>query len=149
MTTHWKKLTNPNYIGSYSLQPDEKRIVQIESVAKQMVNGPDGKQEECIVASLKGEKPFILNKTNCKAIAKVAKSPYIEDWAGIKIRIYTEKVRAFGETVDALRVEPKPVQLPVMDKSHPKYDQAKAALVAGQITIEQLKKNYNINEKDF
>jgi hypothetical protein len=40
-----------------------------------------------------------------KIIAKVVDSPYIEDWIGKNIVIYSAKVKAFGEVVDALRVK--------------------------------------------
>jgi DNA-directed RNA polymerase subunit RPC12/RpoP len=49
---------------------------------------------------------MILNATNNKTIAKLLKTPYIEEWAGRKIQIYTEKVKAFGEVWDALRIRP-------------------------------------------
>ena len=51
---------------------------------------------------------MICNATNAKTITKVAGSPYIEDWKGVKIALYSEEVSAFGETVDALRVRPYP-----------------------------------------
>ena len=31
--THWKKLTNPEYLGAYAFRPGEEKIVTIESVA--------------------------------------------------------------------------------------------------------------------
>jgi DNA-directed RNA polymerase subunit RPC12/RpoP len=49
---------------------------------------------------------MILNATNNKTIAKLFKTPYIEQWTGRKIQIYTEKVKAFGEVWDALRIRP-------------------------------------------
>ena len=105
--THWKKLTNPNYLGSYAFIPGEEKIVTIESVAKEQVVGESGKTEDCIVAHLIGEKPLILNKTNCKAISKLFGTPYIEEWAGRKIVLAVQRVKAFGEEVDAVRVKPK------------------------------------------
>ena len=105
--THWKKLTNPNYLGAYAFNPGEEKIVTIESVAKEEVIGESGKTEDCIVAHLTGEKPLILNKTNCKAISKLLKTPYIEEWAGHRIVLAVQKVKAFGEEVDAVRVKPK------------------------------------------
>jgi hypothetical protein len=48
---------------------------------------------------------MIINKTNAKIITKILDTPYIEHWAGKSIIIYAAKVRAFGETVDALRVK--------------------------------------------
>lgn len=103
--THWKKLTNPNYIGAHDLQPNQEVAITIESVAKEMVKGPDGKEEMCVVAKIKGTKPMILNKTNMKIISKVLDTPYIEEWAGKRITIYSAKVKAFGDIVDALRVK--------------------------------------------
>ena len=47
---------------------------------------------------------MILNATNMKMIAKVLGSNFVEDWSGRKVWIGTEKVRAFGDVVDALRI---------------------------------------------
>lgn len=107
--THWKKLTNPNYIGAHDLQPGQELTIVIESVSNEVVKCFDGKslkEETCIVARFKGaKKPLILNKTNCKIIAKKTDTPYIEEWAGKSITIYAAKVRAFGEMVEAIRVK--------------------------------------------
>ena len=103
--THWKKLVNVNYIGAHDLQPGQEVKLTIESVAKELVKGADGKEEQCVVAKIKGTKPMILNKTNMKIITKVLDTPYIEQWAGKTIVVYAAKVKAFGEIVDALRVK--------------------------------------------
>ena len=103
--THWKKLINPDYLGAYSLDPGKDMILTIRQVNKEMVTGADGKKEECIVCYWQEEqKPMILNVTNCKMIAKLLKTPYIERWAGHRIQIGAEVVSAFGEKVEALRV---------------------------------------------
>jgi len=109
--THWKKLTNPNYIGAYDLQPNQELKITIESVTQEMVKNQDGKDESCVIAKIKGtKKPMILNKTNMKIITKVLESPYIDDWAGKSIIIYSAKIRAFGETMEALRVKNQKAQ---------------------------------------
>jgi hypothetical protein len=103
--THWKKLTNPNYIGSEILQPGQELKLTIEKVQKEQVKTAEGSQE-CIVAYFKGgQKGMIINKTNAKIITKILDTPYIEQWAGKSIIIYAAKVRAFGEMVEALRVK--------------------------------------------
>ena len=105
--THWKKLTNPDYLGSYALEPGQDLIATIKSVGNEEVTGSDGKKEICSVMHfVENVKPMILNATNNKTIAKLFKTPYIEEWAGRKIQIYTEKVKAFGEVWDALRIRP-------------------------------------------
>lgn len=104
--THWKKEFNYDFLGSYSLQPGEEKTLTIKETKKQKVKGADGKEQECFVAYfIENEKPMILNKTNCKIISKVYNTPFIENWKGIKIVIYSAPVKAFGETTDALRIK--------------------------------------------
>ena len=105
--THWKKLMNPDYLGSYALEPGQDLIVTIKSVCNEEVTGSDGKKDICsVIHFVENVKPMILNATNNKTIAKLFKTPYIEKWSGRKIQIYTEKVKAFGEIWDALRIRP-------------------------------------------
>ncbi|MGN0462956.1 MAG: hypothetical protein ACI4HZ_11010 [Ruminococcus sp.] len=106
MPTHWKKLTNPNYLGAYSIENGQDLILTIDYVKEEKVTGTDGKKDDCVVCHFKERtaKPMILNATNMKTITKLFKSPYIEDWAGKQIQIGIEKVKAFGDVVDALRV---------------------------------------------
>ena len=105
--THWRKLSNPNYIGAYSLDPGSDLILTIKNVKNELVIGTDGKKEECIVVYFSdNDKPMILNSTNAKTIAKLYKSPYIEDWSNRKIQLYVDKIKAFGELVEALRIRP-------------------------------------------
>lgn len=105
--THWKKLMNPDYLGSYALEPGQDLIVTIKSVCNEEVTGSDGKKDICsVIHFVENVKPMILNATNNKTIAKLFKTPYIEEWAGRKIQVYTEKVKAFGEIWDALRIRP-------------------------------------------
>lgn len=111
---HWKKLTNPDYIGAYALNPGQEMVLTIKSVVREKITGPDGKKEECTVAHfIEDAKPMILNSTNCKTIEKLYKTPYIEDWAGRKIQIYSASVKAFGDVVDALRIRPKIPQVAI------------------------------------
>lgn len=103
--THWKKLMHPEYLGAYALEPGQDLIVTIKSVGNEEVTGSDGKKDICsVIHFVENVKPMILNATNNKTIAKLFKTPYIEEWAGRKIQIYTEKVKAFGEIWDALRI---------------------------------------------
>lgn len=105
--THWKKNFNPNYLGSYSFEKGEIKILTINKVKMEVVEGKSGKKEECTVAYFKqNEKPMILNRTNCKAIEKAYATPYIQEWEGKDIEIYVARVQAFKEEVDGLRVKP-------------------------------------------
>ena len=113
--THWKKLSNPNYLGAYSIEDGNDLILTISAVRQEEVIGTDGKKEECIVCYFSDSpKPMILNSTNAKMIQKLLNTPYIEQWAGHKVQIGVEKVKAFGDVVEALRVRkflPKAVSI--------------------------------------
>ena len=103
--THWKKLTNPDYLGAYSLDDGKDIILTVDRVTRETVTGPEGKREECTVIHWReNQKPMIANNTNCKMIAKLTGSPFIENWSGHRLQIGISKVKAFGEVVDALRV---------------------------------------------
>ncbi len=123
--THWKSLVSNDYIGAYSLMQTGKAVdltVKIKSVVRQIVKGEGGKEDECTVAQLEGQKPMILNRTNCKTITSIYGTPFIQDWAGKTITIYVAKVKVKGEAIDALRIRdmvPQP-EKPV-DMSKPLY----------------------------
>lgn len=148
--THWKKLTNPNYIGAYSLEPGQELNVTIVKVVREIVIGVDGKKEECTVAHLKNQKPFILNATNSKAITQALGTPYIERWAGGEITIYAAKVKAFGDVVEALRVRTvaPAKKLPELTPEHAKWAGAVKAMQDGNTTIEAIKKVFAISPKN-
>ena len=103
--THWKKLTNPNYLGAYSIEDGKDLILTIDYVKEEPVIGPEGKKENCVVCHFRENcKPMILNATNMKMITKIHKTPFIENWHGKMIQVGIEKVKAFGDITDALRV---------------------------------------------
>lgn len=106
--THWKRLTNPEYLGAYSLEPGKDLTLTIKSVVREMVTGTDGKKEECtIIKFMEQVKPMICNNTNAKMIEKIYKTPYIEEWAGRAIQIYVEHgIKVGRETTDGLRIRP-------------------------------------------
>ncbi len=104
--THWKKEFNYDYLGSYSLLPNEEKTLTIKETKSVKVKNVDGKEQDCFVAYfVEPEKPMILNKTNCKMISKIYKTPFIENWRGLRIVVYSTPVKAFGEVNDALRVK--------------------------------------------
>lgn len=110
--THWKKMQNPDYLGAFSFDPGQDMILTIKSTGEETVTGPDGKKEDCMVIRFaEPVLPMICNVTNSKTIADVLKSPYVEHWVGRKIQLYVTKVKAFGETVDAVRVRPYPPKI--------------------------------------
>ncbi len=131
---HWKELMNTDYIGAYSLQPDEERVVEIVSIESKDIVGEGGKKDKKGVAHLKNEKPMILNATNNKRLAKLFGSHRVEHWVGKKftVRIEIEKDQRTKEPYEALRVKPELPKLPELTPSNPKWADAVKALRDGK-----------------
>ena len=141
--THWKVLINPEYIGAYWLIEGQDSTVTIDRVVREQVTGTGGKTEECTVAHLKGAKPFILNVTNSKSIAKLY-GPYIEDWAGKQITLYASTAKLAGETVECLRVRPtvaKRVMKPITDA---RLAAAITSIKAGEFTSQEVEARFSL-----
>lgn len=136
--THWKKLVNPDYIGVYSLPEGKDMIVTIETVVRQLVVSTNGKKEECTVAKLIGQKPFIINRTNAKTISKIYGTPYIEDWAGKTIQLFASVTKLAGDDVECLRIRP---QIPVTETA----EQMKKFVIDKCIASEAIKNNILTN----
>jgi len=126
MTTHWKQNFDYKFTGAYELQPNEEKIVTIQKTCKEEVNSTDGTKKMCLVAYFTDSpKPMVLNKTNCKTIEKMY-SPFVENWVGKKITVFSAKVKAFGETVDALRIRPTAPKAHVPDQYEAKLRACKS-----------------------
>lgn len=136
--THWKQNFDYRYTGAYELAPGEERTLTIKQVGREEVKDETGKPQTCMVAHfVEAGKPMILNKTNCKTIEKLY-GPYIEGWIGKRIIIAAAKVKAFGDTIDALRVKKS------VPQSMSKADYSKAIEVLnGCKSLEELKNVYS------
>ena len=144
--THWKRLRNPLYLGSHDFQPNEERIVTIKNVQVEKVNGTDGSVSDCTTVHLVDSKPFILNSTNAKQLAKIFDTPYIEEWAGKSFKLVIKTIRAFGETVDALRVKNEKIakQLPPLEIGSKKFAACKERYNADSTVLAQIKQVYSL-----
>ena len=101
---HWKKTTNPNYLGEWDFEEGKDIIVQVKDVVSEVIQNAQGKDEKSVMYFENGVKPLILNVTNMKAIEKATGSPYQDEWVGKKLQLYITMVAAFGETTKAVRV---------------------------------------------
>lgn len=125
--THWKKHFNYDFLGTYALEDGKDLILTIAELKDEEVTDPNGKKSTCFVAHFKEkQKPMILNRTNCKTIQKLYKTPYTELWVGKQIQVYAkEGISAFGSVTDGLRIRefiPKPVDREANKKAELKAD---------------------------
>ncbi len=144
--THWKKLTNPDYLGAYDFAQGEERIVTVKEVKRELISGTDGKKEECTVVHFSEPfKPMIMNVTNQKMISKLADSPYIEQWVGKQFKLVVVKVKAFGEVVDALRIKSEKVVKPTLVIGSANFEACKTAYKADKNKLTSIKAKYDVS----
>lgn len=105
---------NPNYLGSWDLDdaPSRELTLTIEKIVDEKVVA-DGREEICTVAywTDKLYKPMILNVTNKKTLCKLYKTKDTDKLKGKSVIIGTDKVKAFGNVYDALRIRPRVPQV--------------------------------------
>ena len=136
MKTHWKNLANYDYLGAYSLPEGVNEVVlTIADIKKERVTNTGGNSEDCIVARFVetqvGEvkvKPMVLNKTNCKIIASLYNSDFVEDWIGKKVAIYATTTKFARDVVPCLRIKK---EIPVV-KAAP----VRSCVVCGKVISE-------------
>lgn len=90
------------YLTGEMLQGKPVRLT-IKRVGFQKVTGPQGSENEIVLAFEEVEKTLILNKTNARTLARLM-GPETDDWEGTTVEFYTERINAFGSTVEAIRV---------------------------------------------
>ena len=115
---------NPNYLGSWDLDemPNREVTRTVEKIVDEKVIA-NGQAENCTVCHWtdKAFKPMILNVTNKKRICRLYKTKDTEKLKGKAVTIQTERVKAFGDIYDALRI--KPVIPPSANAILPKCEQ--------------------------
>ena len=108
LTGDFRKFMDKNYLGSWDVPEGEDLVLTIDHVARDDIKNERGSEKKLTLHFVEDYKPMILNATNSKYISQAYGSTKVEDWAGKKIAIHTEKVTAFGGTTDALRIRPYP-----------------------------------------
>lgn len=97
----------PGFLGSWDIEglPGKELILTIEKIVDEKVAG-NGQTEICTVIHWtdKNYSPMIANITNKKALCKLYKTTDTEKLKGKSVIIGVEKVKAFGDIHDALRI---------------------------------------------
>ena len=107
---HWRNEFTSNYFGSHLMPADGKDMVlTIGKVQPEDLMTTDGSKKHSLVCYWQEDQlPLVLNKTNARQIAKLLKENDYTKWTGHRIQIYVDhKVKAFGETVDGIRIRTK------------------------------------------
>jgi len=133
---------NPNYLGSWDLEelPNREITLTIDRIADEKVLDTvtgNKKVETLCYWTDKSVKPMIMNITNKKTLAKLYKTKDTEKLQGKGVIIGIEKVKAFGDIHDALRIRPRIPQ--VQNAVKPKCEQCGGDINAyGKMNAEEV-----------
>jgi len=156
--THWRKHEKSDHLGSVDL--DEiggqvtATIVKIEYKQETVA----GKKGWYRIATFKENlKPLVLNVVNSKAIQRLVKSKYIEDWnREIEVVLYVKENIKFGhDLVDGVRirsaklVEKNAKPKPKKDINAEGYASAIQAVKRKQFTADQIIAQYNLTDEEI
>ena len=100
----------PKYLGSWDLYelPGQKIKATIREIRVELVEDTKGqKKNKAVMYFVEDFKPMILNIENKKRLAKLFATKENTELAGKVIEICHEKVKAFGDIHDALRIVPR------------------------------------------
>ena len=110
MSAHWRNEFKQNFFAS-NLMPENGSdvVLTIKEVRPEELMNTDGQRKHSLVCYWAEQAlPMVLNKTNCRVIAKLLRENDYTKWGGHRIQLYVDHaVKAFGETVDGLRVRAK------------------------------------------
>lgn len=148
MKTHWRKLQNPDYIGSWDLDGKDKTVKILNVVTKE-ITGIKGTTKETVLI-LENSKPMIVNVTNQLMIQSLY-TEFIEDWKGKLITLYPTKTKVRGEKMDCLRIRkvkpksiepPKPVKAKITDE---RLESAFESIDSGSFTTKELLEKFELS----
>jgi hypothetical protein len=105
MATHWKSMTEREYIYAFDLNGRDVVVTISRVVAGELASTGGRKTKKPIVFFEGKEKGFALNSTNAKTIAGLYGN-YVEKWVGQQITIYPTTTQMGGETVECIRIRP-------------------------------------------
>lgn len=97
----------PKFLGSWDLYelPNKRITVTIRKIEEEYVDDTKGQKKKKAICYFKEDvKPMILNIENKKRLIKLFQTKDNNALIGKRIEICYEKVKAFGDIYDALRV---------------------------------------------
>jgi hypothetical protein len=135
------------YLKGEDLGGREVTVTIKEMKIEKLGAGPD-KEDKPVLYFERATKSLILNRTNALVIADLY-GPETSAWRGKRVTLYSERLRAFGKTHDAIRVKathpaetpkaapPPAPELALADDPEDMLDLDEAGVVEGVIDAEQ------------
>ena len=89
---------------------DGPTIVTIKQVYEERFPGKRGEADQLkpVLRFQEREKDMVLNRTNFQTLVEITGKSDSDHWVGAVVQLRVERVQAFGDLVDAIRIHPAP-----------------------------------------
>jgi len=146
--THVKSLTNPSYIGAWTLAVEEGvyselTVVVVKVVQTELTHKNVTKTKP--VVHLKDQLPFVLNLINRERLEVLFGSVFVERWPGRKFTLYVDTIRHRGKPTPALRVRET---YPDFNPNNRHWDSTISALKEGKTTTAAILQNVSLTAEN-
>ena len=119
MPTHWKSMTDRDYIFAFDLNGKDMTVTIARVTQGELTNAGGKKTKKPVVYFERAQKGLALNATNAKTIATLYGN-YVESWTGKQVTLYPSTTSMGGETVECVRIRPSvPKTKPTQAESQP------------------------------
>lgn len=150
---HYRTIAKSDHLGVADLEEmiekNQSLIFKIKQVKQELDVAVAGRKGDHNICYFEGNiKPWVINSTNGKVIAKLIKSPFLEDWAGTLIELFIDpNVKLMNELTGGVRVRPRipVIKKPVLTLDHLRYKEAKTAWNEGK--QDGVKKIFEISDE--
>jgi len=97
---------NSAFPSKYLKASDAEEDLQltVKSVKLELIGQGQQAEQKPVLYFEEEPKGMVLNKTNAKMLAKIAKSDDTDEWKGVKVRIIATEVEYQGDLVMSLRI---------------------------------------------
>lgn len=110
ITGNWRNHYGFRFMSSEDMEDGQEVTLTISGCTRETAINPKNKEEKTLVSLHfeETDRMLALNVTNAKAIQHMVGTPKVDRWAGVRITVYKDRVKAFGETVSCIRVKGPP-----------------------------------------
>ena len=111
LDNHWRKCFDYRFLSGEDIKYDlggevvvTIREIKEEELQDSNAKGTDKTVTKTVLYFEKAKKGLVLNKVNAQMIASLH-GPILKDWIGKRIKLVSTQVKAWGKTLEAIRVK--------------------------------------------
>lgn len=105
---HVKEMFDKRFLIAEAFEPGVDKIFTIKDVLEEKIENPANGTSDVrpVLYFEETDLQLGLNKANTDTLIKLFKTGFVDQWVGQKIQLFSTTTKAFGETVQCIRIRP-------------------------------------------